>query len=118
MLASAVALALVSAAAADYSGTDRGLKPTVLEAFDRVHYYQIPDDPVGTVVSAAGGRRAAVEADCSLSWLGASCQQLVMDPWVLISLPAAHHAGFLPRLRSQRPQLLSLRRADVPQLHR
>lgn len=40
-----------------YKNNNRGLKPSVMKEFGRVHYYQLPPDPKGTVVVFPGCAR-------------------------------------------------------------
>lgn len=55
----ALTLALAARASADYSGTNVGLRPVRLVAFDRVHYFQLAEDSIGTVVFFHGCARSA-----------------------------------------------------------
>ena len=38
--------------------TNRGLKPERLTTYGRTHYYQLAQDPIGTLVRGSGGRAA------------------------------------------------------------
>ncbi|KAL4442061.1 hypothetical protein ABPG77_011322 [Micractinium sp. CCAP 211/92] len=58
-LAPAMADSSVHQTAVVWAASDRGLKPVRWSAFQRVHYYQIPDNPVGTIVFFPGCSRAS-----------------------------------------------------------
>lgn len=58
-LAPAMADSLVQQTAVVWAASNRGLRPIKWSAFSRVHYYQIPENPVGTVVFFPGCARAS-----------------------------------------------------------
>ncbi|KAL4853672.1 hypothetical protein ACK3TF_005391 [Chlorella vulgaris] len=57
--------------------TNRGLKPTRWVAFGRTHYYQVPPNPVGTVVAFHGCARYA---KAFFPWNPEDCQECLGFP--------------------------------------
>lgn len=105
LLAAALLAAATSAAVADPfaafapvadAPTNRGMKPTRWVAFGRTHYYQVPPNPVGTVVAFHGCARAA---KAFFPWNPEDCSECLGEQMCMVggSALAARGAAWFAR---------------------